>query len=144
MAWALIAKGIKILVILPEGERQGAQEYVQSCLEPHLPTLLKVTFQQDNAKSHTAIATQAWLSAHNVRVISPQWPAFSPDLSPVENVWGILKKKVSQRAPYSYAELRRIVMEEFHNIPQGTIDNLVDSFERRLWRVRAAMGAALQ
>ncbi len=42
-------------------------------------------FQQDNAKPHTAAVTTAWLRSRRVLVLN--WPACSPDLSPIENIW---------------------------------------------------------
>ncbi len=46
-------------------------------------------FQQDNAKPQTAAITTAWLRSRRVRVLN--WPACSPDLSPIENIWHIIK-----------------------------------------------------
>ena len=46
-------------------------------------------FQQDNAKPHSAHISKAWLRKKRGRVLD--WPACSPDLSPIENVWRILK-----------------------------------------------------
>ncbi len=46
-------------------------------------------FQQDNAKPHTAAITTSWLHSRRVRVLN--WPACSPDLSPIENIWWIIK-----------------------------------------------------
>ncbi len=54
-------------------------------------------FQQDNVKQHTAAITTAWLGSRRVRVLN--WPACSPDLSPIENVWPIIKQKICQRRP---------------------------------------------
>ncbi|KAG7455525.1 hypothetical protein MATL_G00257750 [Megalops atlanticus] len=44
-------------------------------------------FRQHNAKPHSAHSTKAWLWKKRVRVLD--WPACSPDLSPIENVWRI-------------------------------------------------------
>ncbi len=58
-------------------------------------------FQQDNAKPHTAAITTAWLRSRRVRVLN--WPACSPDLSPIENIWRIIKIKMSKMTTNSSA-----------------------------------------
>ncbi len=54
-------------------------------------------FQQDNAKPQIAAITTAWLRSRRVRVLN--WPACSADLSPIENIWCIIKRKIHQRRP---------------------------------------------
>ena len=51
-------------------------------------------FQQENAKPHTASITTAWLQRRRVQMLN--WPACSPDLSPTENIWHIIKWKKPQ------------------------------------------------
>ncbi len=46
-------------------------------------------FQHDNARPHTASITTSWLRRRRIRVL--KWPACSPDLSPIENIWRIIR-----------------------------------------------------
>ncbi len=52
-------------------------------------------FQQDLAPAHSAKGTKSWFNDHGVTVLD--WPANSPDLNPIENLLGIVKRKHCQR-----------------------------------------------
>ncbi len=60
-------------------------------------------FQQDNVKPHTAAITTAWLHSRRVWVL--YWPACSLDLSPIENIWHVIKRKICQRWPITLQQL---------------------------------------
>ncbi len=51
-------------------------------------------FQQDLAPAHTA---KSWFNDHGVTVLD--WPANSPDLNPIDNLWGIVKRKMRNKRP---------------------------------------------
>ncbi len=57
---------------------------------------------------------KSWLRRKRVRVLD--WPACSPDLSPIENVWRILKRKMRQRRPRTVAHLKTCLQEEWDKI----------------------------
>ncbi len=57
------------------------------------------------------------------------WPAYSPDMSPIEHVWDALDRRICQLVPVpaKIHQLRTANEEEWTNIPQATINNLINS-----------------
>ncbi len=47
---------------------------------------------QDNAPIHTARVVKSWLREENIQLLD--WPPYSPDLNPMENLWGLLKSGI--------------------------------------------------
>ena len=68
------------------------------------------TLQQDGARAHTAKKVSEMFKRKGVN--SMKWPTKSPDLNPIENVWGILKNKVYRRNPQNVGELRKIIYSQ--------------------------------
>ncbi len=63
------------------------------------------------------------------------WPACGPVLSPIENVWRILKRKMRQRRPRTVAHLKTCLQEEWDKITPETLHHLVSSVPKRLLSV---------
>ena len=90
-----------------------------------------VVLQDDNARSHRARIVQQFLQQNNVDHFD--WPALSPDLSPIEHVWYILGQHVRQRVPRprTLQALGAALQEEWRRIPQLQIARLIRSMSRR-------------
>ncbi len=86
------------------------QEILEHFMLPSVDQLFKdadFIFQQDLAPAHTAKSTKSWLNDHGVGVLD--WPANSPDLKPIENLWGIVKRKMRNKRPKNADELKATV-----------------------------------
>ncbi len=96
-------------------------------------------FQQDLAPAHTAKGTKSWFNDHGVTVLD--WPANSPDLNPIENLWGIVKRKMRDTRPNNADELKATVKETCASKPPQQCHKLITSMPRRIEAVIKAKGA---
>ncbi len=115
-----LACGIGSLHVL-EGT-MNAERYIK-VLEQHMLPSRRRVFQQDNAKPHTAAILTAWLHSRRVQVLN--WPVCSPDLSPLENIWRILKRKIHQRWPQTRQQLETYIRQEWDQIPTPKLQKLI-------------------
>uniref|UniRef100_A0AAR2K4U7 Tc1-like transposase DDE domain-containing protein n=1 Tax=Pygocentrus nattereri TaxID=42514 RepID=A0AAR2K4U7_PYGNA len=83
--------------------------------------------QHDNARPHVARICTQFLEAENIPVLA--WPAYSPDMSPIEHVCDALDQHIQQCVPdpANIQQLRTAIEKEWTNIPQATINNLINS-----------------
>lgn len=86
------------------------------------------TFQQDNASPHKSKFTRNWFQRNGIDVMS--WPAQSPDLNPIENIWE-KKQKVNKRSPKLIPELKGATIEEWYNFPRDSLKKPAESFYKR-------------
>ncbi|GFV24687.1 hypothetical protein TNCV_881571 [Trichonephila clavipes] len=70
------------------------------------------------------------------------WPAYSSDLSSVENVWFVLAQRLADDAPPADTlnQLRGCVEAAWSTVLQGYLQNLLGSMQRRLVAVIANNG----
>ena len=94
--------------------------------------------QQDNDPKHTSRVAKNFIAENSICTID--WPSNSPDLNPIENMWTIIKNNVEKRMPQNINELTRFLIEEWEEIPQETVNNLVSSMKTRCELVLANNG----
>lgn len=94
--------------------------------------------QEDNDPKHVSRLAKEWRALNLINRID--WPSQSPDLNPIENVWGVLKANVAQKKCRTEKELEKAVKEEWANMNQNFCRNLVESLPKRLHAVISSEG----
>ncbi|GFW16867.1 actin-related protein 5 [Trichonephila clavipes] len=137
MVWAgIMINGRTRLHVVANGTMTG-QRYIDEVLLPHVRLFRgavgdKFVFMDDNATCHRTLAVQDCLDSEGIQRLV--WPARSPDLNPIENVWDALGRQVAGRnyPPTNKNTLIRALTEEWDKLPQQLLDNVVQSMVRRV------------
>ena len=101
-------------------------------------------FQQDNAPCHTARKTMEFLESRNLTLLP--WPPLSPDLSPIENLWGIISGIVYKggKSYQTCDSLWEAVCAAWDSVDEEVFQNLYESLPKRLIQVLRENGARIR
>jgi hypothetical protein len=82
----------------------------------------------------------AWKADNSIPILP--WPAQSPDINVIENVWRVLKIHIKRRVNYIKikADLERVVTEVWTSLPLHYIQSLYQSLPKRIKAVIKAKG----
>jgi len=88
-------------------------------------------FQQDNASCHKSRES---IEALEIIFGKNQiwWPANSPDLSPIEVVWPILKQELSKMKNTSLDELRNNIIDIWPRFPKELCEKIIGEFDEKV------------
>ena len=95
-----------------------------------LPTLRSAAnqpaiFMQDNAPCHISKSIKTFFTEKNLTVMN--WPAQSPDMNLIENVWKLLNERSKNRYPSNVDELWTYLKEEWEKISVDECGTLINS-----------------
>ncbi|GFT72198.1 transposable element Tc3 transposase [Trichonephila clavipes] len=132
MVWAgIMINGRTRLHVVANGSMTG-QRYMMTVLLPHVRLFRgavgdKFVFMDDNATCHRTLSVQDSLDSESIQRLV--WPARSPDVNPIENVWDALGRQVAGRnyPPTNKNTLIRALTKEWDKLPQQLLDNVVQS-----------------
>ncbi|KAL0178731.1 hypothetical protein M9458_027625 [Cirrhinus mrigala] len=120
MVWAGVCYGQQTQVHFIDGILNGILRYRDEILRPIVVPFIHdhhLMLQHDKARLHIARICTEFLEAENISVLA--WPAYSPDMSPIEHVWDALDRRIRQRVPVpaNIQQLHTDIEEEWTNIP---------------------------
>ncbi|GFV95996.1 transposable element Tcb2 transposase [Trichonephila clavipes] len=123
------------LLIFDRGSVIG-DRYCEEVLLPHVRLFRGAIgpdfiFMDANARPHRTLAVEELLEREDITRMD--WPAYSPDLNPIEHVWDALGRRTAARLhhPENTQQLRRMLIEEWVLLPQEMLHQLVLSMRRR-------------
>lgn len=142
--WAMICKDYKSpLIEVPR--TYTADGYIEHVLKPIVAPFFaskrthndfRYIFQEDNAGEHglgsTLNAAADFKLQSNIKCLKPYWPSLSPDLSPIENIWRILKARVKRWRCQTEADLREKIWLEWQAITFEEVNKYHGSWAERI------------
>ncbi|GFT22138.1 transposable element Tcb2 transposase [Trichonephila clavipes] len=110
--------------------------YCEEVLLPHVRLFRGAigpdfSFMDDNARLHRTLAVEELLESEDINRMD--WPAYSPDLNPIEHMWDALGRRIASRLhhPENTQKLKQMLIEEWALLPQEMLHQLVLSMRRR-------------
>ena len=134
MCWGAVSMHFKSKLIIVD-MTMNAERYIdvlQGCLFQENSEFIKEEhiFQQDNAPCHTAKRVQSFFITNGITVLP--WPANSPDLNPIENIWSILKQNVEKHSAKTKAQLIGGIEKEWNKLSKDLIRKTIETMPKRL------------
>lgn len=137
--WAAFCSNRKVALAFVSSKMNSA-DYIQVLTDNLLPFIHAqfneaLIFQQDNASIHASRQTRQWLDDNNIEILN--WPACSPDLNPIENIWGHLVRIIyAENKQYSTInQLKQAILDAWQQLNPNLLFNHANSMPNRIFQV---------
>jgi len=87
----------------------------------------------DNHPVHKSNRVQKYINNNFMDCL--EWPSYSPDLNPIEEVWGWLKMKVNEGWPKNMFDLRDSIRRNWEKLTTEMIEKYINRLEKKYRRV---------
>ena len=137
MFWGCISgNGGKVLLKTPQ--KCTSADYVKILKDAGIDTLEESQFfQDDNAPIHRSSLVIEFFESHGIA--KEDWPPYSPDLNPIENVWAYMKRQM-RSMDVTPENLETTVFDIWNKIPAQFVENLYHSMPGRVSRCFSGRG----
>ena len=100
---------------------------------------------QDSDPKHTSKLAKDLLDENNINYFpKSDWPANSPDLNVMDNVWAMPLDGVNKKPPATLRQLELRLKSEWEKLPESKISNSVKSMPDRLKAIITARGDSIK
>lgn len=147
--WGCMSGGARGPLVMYSGKVNGPA-YIK-IIEEALPMFIEKTFDssnkewlfmQDNAPPHRSAYSKKWFKGNHINLL--KWPAASPDLNPIENLWDHIDKELRKMKPKNVGELEQMMQDIWHSVTPIYCQRLVNTMRNRMKQCIKSRGGAFQ
>lgn len=139
-AWAAVGWNYKSPFIFYEGGSGSVSlspvDYKNQILQPHIQPLVaqkrNFILLEDDRHDSSGVYNSTHAYMDSIRLHHMKNPPCSSDLNIIKNIWGILTRQLAKRSFDSQEALRRGILEEWEDLDQGEINQIVYSMKGRV------------
>ena len=132
MVWGAFSLSEQLPLVRLQGKQNG-QSYAELIENSFFYQIMSDEFilVHDNAACHTTQVVKDKIDELKIDVLD--WPAYSPDLNPIENLWSYIVRNIyaDGKVYDDVDELWEAIQQCWESIPQKIIKALVKSMPKR-------------